>query len=232
MTEQSVNKAPSANARLVMLGTILVAVLGAGIILFALFSRSADKAAPDQTEAGAAIIEGDPFTGVQPVDPPRQLQAWTLTSQDNKPFSLSDLKGKMALILFGYTHCPDVCPGTLLDYKKIKTTLADQAGQVNFVFISIDGERDTPDVIKTFLDKFDPTFIGLTGDEATLKRMGGDYDLYFAKQADPSGSTENYLMTHNSNTYLIDQSGQLVALYLYGTEPEVIAQDIQGRLSH
>jgi protein SCO1/2 len=137
----------------------------------------------------------------------------------------------MALILFGYTHCPDVCPLTMLDYKKIKTELGDNAFQVNFVFISIDGARDTPAVVKTFIDKFDPSFIGLTGDEATLKRMGGDYDLYFARSADPSGSTENYLMDHNSNMYLVDQDGKLVALYIYGTEPDVIAQDIQARLS-
>lgn len=229
MADQPVNKAPDSNTRVIMLGTILVGVVGAAIILFALFSRSADY--PAQTDAGAAIIEGDPFTGVQPVDPPRQLQAFTLTNQENKPFSLNDLKGKMALILFGYTHCPDVCPLTMLDYKKIKEQLGDQANQVNFVFISIDGARDTPEVMKTFMDKFDSSFIGLTGDEATLKRMGGDYDLYFAKVADPSGSTANYLMDHNSSTYLVDQDGKLVALYIYGTEPDVIAQDIQARLS-
>src|SRR5262245_39293145 len=120
MTDQSLNKTPNTNSRVIMLGTIIVAVVGGAIVLFALFSRPADKNTPAQSDDGAAIIEGDAFTGVEPVDPPRQLQAWTLTSKDNKPFSLSDLKGKMALILFGYTHCPDVCPGTMLDYKKIK----------------------------------------------------------------------------------------------------------------
>jgi protein SCO1/2 len=120
----------------------------------------------------------------------------------------------------------------MLDYKKVKTALGDDASQVNFVFISIDGARDTPDVVKTFLDKFDPSFIGLTGDEATLKRMGGDYDLYFAKSAGTDGSAENYLMDHNSNTYLVDQGGKLVALFLYGTEPDVIAQNVAAWLSH
>ena len=223
MADQPVNQTPSRNTRLILLGTILVAVVGAGVILFALFNRPAIRGA-------AAIIEGDEMQGIQPVDPPRQLQAFTLTDENNKPFSLSDLNGKMALILFGYTHCPDVCPLTMLNYKQIKSALGDYAGQINFVFISVDGERDTPEAMKTFMDKFDPTFIGLTGDEATLTRMGGDYDLYFAKQADPSGSTENYLMTHNSSTYLVDQGGKLVRLYLYGTEPEVIAQDIQAWL--
>ncbi|MEO8606654.1 MAG: SCO family protein [Chloroflexota bacterium] len=230
MAEQPINKTPNSNSRMLMLGTIVVAVVGAAIILFALFSRG-NKPVSNQADGGAAIVEGDTFTGVQPVEPPRQLQAWTLTSQDNKPFSLSDLKGKMALILFGYTHCPDVCPTTLLEYKTIKAALGNQGSQVNFVFISIDGARDTPAVVKTYVDKFDSSFIGLTGDEATLKRLGGDYDLYFAKSADASGSTENYLMDHNSNTYLVDQDGKLVALYIYGTETDVITQDIQARLS-
>ncbi len=70
----------------------------------------------------------------------------------------------------------------------------------------------------------------MTGDEATLTRIGTDYDLYFAKRADASGSTENYLVDHNSNTYLINEQGELVALYVYGTEAAVIAQDIAGRL--
>lgn len=233
MTDQPMNKTPNNNSRVMMLGTIIVAVVGGAIVLFALFSRPADKNTSAQAnDDGAAIIEGEEYTGIEPVNPPRPLQAWTLTSKDNKPFSLSDLKGKMALILFGYTHCPDVCPLTMLDYKKIKEQLGEQnAAQVNFVFISIDGERDTPEVIKTFLNKFDSSFIGLTGDEATLMRMGGDYELYFAKVADPSGSTENYLMDHNSSIYLVDQSGNLVALYVYGTEPDVIAQDVAARLS-
>jgi protein SCO1/2 len=134
-------------------------------------------------------------------------------------------------MLFGYTHCPDVCPLTMLNYKKIKESLGEQADQITFVFISVDGERDTPEVMKDYLGRFDPAFIGLTGDEETLLRMGGDYDLRFAKSVDPSGSTENYLVEHNSTTYLIDKDGKLVALYLYGTEADVIAEDIQARLA-
>ncbi len=230
MADQSVEKSPSANSRLVMLGTVLMAVVGAAVILFALFSRSADKTPPPENNS-AAIIEEAPFTGVEPVEPPKTLQDFTLTNQDGEPFSLSDMKGEMVLMLFGFTHCPDVCPVTMLSYKKVKEILGDQADQITFVFISVDGERDTSEVMKDYLGRFDPDFIGLTGDEETLLRIGGDYDLYFAKSPDPSGSTENYLMEHNSNTYLLDKDGKLVALYLYGTEADVIAEDIQARLA-
>jgi protein SCO1 len=231
MADQPLPKSPSPNSRMMMLGTIIAVIIAGAVIVLALANRPTAQTLEDETDAGVAIIEGEAFTGVEPVNPPKTLQAFTLTNQDSEPFSLSDLKGKMALMLFGYTHCPDVCPLTMLNYKKIKDTLGDNASQINFVFISIDGERDTPEVLNKFLGKFDESFIGLTGDEATLLRMGSDYDLYFAKRADPSGSTENYLMDHNSATYLIDQDGKLVALYVYGTEPDVIAEDIHSRLS-
>jgi len=230
MAEQTVEKSASANSRLVMLGTVLVAVVGAAVILFALVNRPAEQSLESQTDTGAAIIEGEAFNGVQAIDPPKTLQAFTLTNQNGEPFSLSDLKGEMALMLFGYTHCPDVCPLTMLNYKKIKETLGEQADEIAFVFISVDGERDTPEVMKDYLGRFDPSFIGLTGDEETLLRIGGDYDLYFSKRADLGGSTENYLVEHNSATYLVDADGKLVALYVYGTEADVIAEDIQMRL--
>jgi protein SCO1/2 len=231
VADQSVEKSPSANSRLVMLGTVLVAVVGAAVILFALFNRPTNTTPTPEPNNSAAIIEGEQFNGVEPVDPPKTLQDFTLTNQDGEPFSLSDMKGEMVLMLFGYTHCPDVCPLTMLNYKKIKESLGEQADQITFVFISVDGERDTPEVMKDYLGRFDPEFIGLTGDEETLLRMGGDYELRFAKSADASGSTENYLVEHNSTTYLIDKEGKLVALYLYGTEADVIAEDIQARLA-
>jgi protein SCO1/2 len=136
----------------------------------------------------------------------------------------------MALMLFGYTNCPDVCPSTLLEYKKIKRALGDNADQVNFVFISVDGERDTPERMKEYVEGFDTNFVGLTGDAATIQRLGGDYNLFVEKTPNTNGSPDNYLVTHNSNTYLVDKEGRLVALYVYGTDADVIAGDIQGRL--
>lgn len=230
MADQPAGKTPSINIW-VIVGTILVIVVGGAVILLALANRPGNSTTVNPSNSGAAIIEGEAFTGVEPVNPPKPLQAFTLTNQDNEPFSLSDLRGKMALMLFGYTHCPDVCPLTLLNYKQIKEALGDQADDVEFVFISVDGERDTPEVMKDYIGRFDPAFIGLTGDEETLLRIGEDYNLYFAKRGDMAGSSDNYLVDHNSNTYLVDRDGNLVALYLYGTEAEVIAEDIRARLA-
>lgn len=213
---------------MVVIGTLVMALAAGAIILFALFNRPAQSTITNND--GPAVIEGEPFTGIEAVEPPRKLQDFTLTGHTGEPVSLSDFSGKMVLMLFGYTNCPDVCPVTLLEFKQVRTALGDQAEDVAFVFISVDGERDTPEVMADYIARFDPAIVGMTGDEATLTRIGTDYDLYFAKRADASGSTENYLVDHNSNTYLINAQGELVALYVYGTEAALIAQDIAGRL--
>jgi protein SCO1/2 len=86
-----------------------------------------------------------------PIDPPRPLADFTLPSQDGTPLSLSALHGKYVLLFFGYTHCPDVCPTTLTDFVQVKRALGAAASQVRFVFISVDGERDTPPVLRHFM---------------------------------------------------------------------------------
>lgn len=228
MSDNLPKQPPTTSSRLVILGTIIVAVVGGAVILFALLNRPSKTAS---TDTGAAVIEGTAFVPIEPIDPPHTLSDFTLTDQHGQPASLSDLKGKTVLLFFGYTHCPDFCPTTLFTFKQIKKALADKADQVAFVFISIDGERDTPEAIASYVDGFDPSFIGLTGDDATLTRLGTDYDLYFSKRADASGSTENYLMDHTSNVFLINPEGQLVALYLYGADAATITADLQTRLS-
>jgi protein SCO1/2 len=158
------------------------------------------------------------------IEPPAQAADFTLTDQDGNPFRLSDQKGKIVLIFFGYTHCPDVCPITLAEFKQIKAMLGDKADQVRFVFVTVDPERDTPETINTFLQNFDPTFIGLTSDRATLEPVWKAYGVYQQKQ--DAGSAAGYLVDHSTRTYLIDSAGSWRINYPYGMEPEKIAQDL------
>ncbi len=160
------------------------------------------------------------------IEPPRQLKDFTLTDQRGEPLSLSDLRGRMVLLFFGYTFCPDFCPMTMAEFAKVKQDLGDSATQVAFVMISIDGERDTPEVLARYLGAFDPDFIGLTGDERTLQRIGSDYGLYVQKQPAEAGSS-NYLVDHSTASYLIDKAGQLRVVYSYGTPPDTISADIR-----
>jgi protein SCO1/2 len=214
------------NSRLTLFATLAVTVVGAAVLLYIILgNRPAPAANPP------AIVEGgQTFDGITVVNPPRALQDFTLVDQHNKPVSLSSLRGKATLLLFGYTHCPDVCPITLFNFKQIKKALGDQADKMQFVFISVDGERDTPDKIAEYVNKFDEAFIGLSGDEATLRRIAPDYNLYFGKAAGKDSTQDSYLVDHTSNTFLIDAGGRLIALYTFGLKAEQIAPDVLVRL--
>ena len=123
---------------------------------------------------------------------------FTLTDGDGKPFSLSDLKGKVVILSFGYTHCPDVCPTELLTYSDTLKQLGDQAKDVKVVFVSIDPERDTPEVISKYVKQFNPEFIGLTatGDQS-LPVIKQQYRVVSSKVVQKEDS-ENYLVDHSS----------------------------------
>jgi protein SCO1/2 len=150
--------------------------------------------------------------------------------------SLSELRGKPVLMFFGYTHCPEECPVTLLNYKRIKSELGDD---IQYVFISVDGERDTPQVMAEYLRKFDTGFIGMTGDPDALKQSGAQFGLMFENVVFGSDGTqrpateqdENYFVSHISPSFLIDKDGYLNRLYFYGTEPEAIVSNLREFLN-
>ena len=96
-------------------------------------------------------------------EPPKAMGDFTLTDQNGKPMNFSDLRGSPVLMFFGYTYCPDVCPLTMSDYRRVKTALGDKAANVKFMMVSFDGNRDSPEVMKRYVEAFDSTFIGLTG---------------------------------------------------------------------
>jgi protein SCO1/2 len=220
---------PGAPARAVP-SPLLIAALVAGVVvvallLFLVFNRLVNAPA----DTGAALVDpANAFDGGTRIDPPRPLGDFTLTSHTGDPLSLSDLKGKPTLLYFGYTGCPDVCPMTLGDYVRVKSALGDQADSVNFVMVSVDAKRDTPARLARYLGGFDPAFIGMTGDELTLRRIGVDYGLYFEIHDD--GQTENYLVDHTASMFLIDPEMRLVTIYAFGTEPSVIAADLEAML--
>jgi protein SCO1/2 len=194
-------------------------------------------ASPGQVGA-AAGAENQPSGGAA-VNPPVQVRDFALTNQAGAPMSLRDLRGRMVVLFFGYTHCPDVCPATLADLTQVKKLLGTAADRVSFVFVTIDSQRDTPAVVKDFLNQFDPDFIGLTGDPAALSSMAADYGAYFSIPAGQhkgdSGKdhqeedidANNYFVRHTSPSYVIDQQGFLRRVYFNGTPAEVIADGVR-----
>lgn len=209
--------------RLLALFCLAVLLVATSVFVYATFiERSSAPAVVDQS------ADSDRGTAL---DPPRQLTDFTLTSQSGAPLRLSDLRGKYVLLFFGYSHCPDVCPTTLSDFVLAKRGLSTLASQVRFVFVSVDGARDTPPVLTRFLSSFDPSFVGLQGDDVTLGQIGKEYGLFYQREQ-VAGTSQPYMVTHSSSSYLIDRAGRLRMVYHFGTPPKLIASDIADLYAH
>src|SRR5690625_2939132 len=144
--------------------------------------------------------------GVEPygtlIEPPLPAADFTLTSADG-PVRLADLKGKVVVLFFGYTLCPDVCPMTLARLGQALEQLGDDAERVQVIMVSVDPERDTPERLKEYVRAFHPSFIGVTGTEEELAAVAATYGVYFAT-AEGSDAT-NYLVDHTATTTVLDR---------------------------
>jgi len=155
-----------------------------------------------------------------------QTADFTLTDQNGKPFTLSNQKGNVVLMFFGYTYCPDVCPMTLSTWMQVQDTLGNQAQKVKFVYITVDPERDTPERLKNHLKIYSPDFIGLTGSQGALDSVYSSYGVYHDRN-DVEGSDGIYFMSHTSSTYVIDPNGEWRLLLPYGTSIGDIVHDVK-----
>lgn len=161
------------------------------------------------------------------IDPPEAITEFTFIAQTGEPLSLSDLRGRYVLLAFGYTHCPDVCPATLLEFRQIRRQLGDLADDVAFVFVSVDPERDTPELLARYMARYDESFIGLQGDEAGLQAIAPQFGLFWDIREGTS-SRAGYIVDHTASRYLLDTQGRLIRVYSFTTDPRVIEDDIRG----
>ena len=167
--------------------------------------------------------------GITYISPARPIADFTLTASTGQRVSLSDYHGKTAVIAFGYTHCPDVCPLTLMDFARIHQALGQHADHINFVFISVDGERDTPERLARYLEtrQVSGTVTALSGDEGEIRRIGVDYGLYFEKNYN-SGSQANYLVDHTASYFIVNGQQALEAIVSFGTPSETVVSYLQN----
>ncbi len=182
------------------------------------------------TEAALAAVAAETYVG-QVVDPPIRVQDFELPSSMEGISRLSDTGGTWRVIFFGYMHCPDFCPLTLVDYKQTRELLGEAAEDVTFMYISVDAARDTPDALRRYLATFDPTFVGFAGDDATLSRIQPDYGFYYERRM-ASGSQAVYTIDHSTRSYLLDRDGVLRASFAYHTSPRALADALQWYLAH
>jgi protein SCO1/2 len=163
--------------------------------------------------------------------PPQAAPAIDLTDQFGQPFSLAGQAGKVSMLYFGYTTCPDLCPTTLSDFAVVKNELGDAAEEVNFVLVTFDPERDTPERLRQYLSFFDDEFIGVSGDMAQTETILQSYGVTVNRVEYPNSAT-GYLLDHTALIYVIDAEGRLRLSYPYGTPPDSMAADIKHLLSN
>ena len=150
--------------------------------------------------------EGPKFksTDISGADFGREL---ALTGHDGKPRTLADFRGKAVVLFFGYTYCPDVCPTTLADMAGVIKTLGKDAERVQVLFVTVDPERDTREVLAQYVPAFDARFLGLYGDAAATQRAAKEFKIFYEKRAGSSPSS--YSVDHSAQSYVIDPQGRL-----------------------
>ncbi|AKR44023.1 SCO family protein [Methylophilus sp. TWE2] len=170
-------------------------------------------------QGSSASFIGTDLTGTQFGKP------LSLTDHTGKLRNMNDFKGKVVVLFFGYTHCPDVCPSTMSDLKQTMKLLGDKANDVQVLFVTVDPERDTQEVLAQFVPGFDPRFIGLRGTVAEVAANLSEYKVYAAKVSEPGKS--GYTMDHSAGLYVFDKSGAPRIYLGYGEKPANIAHDLQ-----
>ncbi|MCU0511938.1 MAG: SCO family protein [Anaerolineae bacterium] len=160
----------------------------------------------------------DAYDGITRIDPPRPMPDFTLTNQQGQPQTLAALRGQPVLLFFGFASCPDVCPLTMTEYQAIESVFGDR---LHYVFISVDGGRDTPAVLTDFLARRgSPSFIGLTGDPADVRRIGADYGVTFEYGA--ADARGNYPVNHTPSIFVLDADGRWRMEFAFGMEMSVM----------
>ena len=150
---------------------------------------------------------------------------FALTDQNGKPFHLSQLRGKVVFLFFGYTHCPDACPTTMAKLSRVYKLLGRNADQVMTVFVSVDPGRDTTSVLKSYLAYFHMNSVGLTGTkeeiDVVVKQYGAKYEI------EQSDSAAGYHINHSTDLYLLDQKGELARTFSYSDDTQVIVDGVE-----
>ena len=155
-------------------------------------------------------------------------RGFELTDQDGHRRTLADFHGKVVSIFFGYTQCPDVCPTTLSELAEVMKMLGPDAARVQVLFVTIDPERDTPQLLTAYVPAFNPSFLGLYGDAEATARTAKEFKIIYQKQSGPTPGT--YTMDHSAGTYVFDPQGRLRLYMSYGQGPEVFVHDIRELL--
>jgi len=172
--------------------------------------------------SGAPQFKGSDVTGTT------YGRDFALTGHDGRPRTLADFRGKVVVLFFGYTQCPDVCPTTLAELAEAMRQLGPDAARVQVLFATIDPERDTAALLARYVPAFNPTFLGLYGDAEATARTAKEFRVFYQKR--PGRAPDSYTMDHSAGTFVFDPQGRLRVYVSYGQGPEVFMHDIRELL--
>jgi protein SCO1 len=183
------------------------------------FALAAPLLAACDRVASPPSFKGIDITGAE------YARDFDLPDADGKRRSLADFKGKVVVVFFGYTQCPDVCPTTLLELAQVKKELGPAGDRVQGVFITIDPERDTPELLKAYVGNFGPDFVALRGSADEIKAAAKAFKVFFAKV--PGQTASSYTMDHTAGSYVFDATGKVRLFTRYGTGSDALKADLQ-----
>jgi protein SCO1/2 len=156
-------------------------------------------------------------------------KGFSLTDHTGKPRTLQDFRGKLVVVFFGYTQCPDVCPTTMAKMATVMKELGPSSKDVQVLFITLDPERDTQELLNAYVPAFHPSFIGLRGDAEATARTAKEFKVFYSKT--PSGDDpKNYTVDHMTGSYVFDREGRVRLLVRHEAEPGAIASDLRQLL--
>jgi protein SCO1/2 len=187
-----------------LLSLLLIGAVAAGTFLFA------------KPGSFRGTTYGEPY----PVAP-----EIALTKADGTEFRLSQMHGKVVMLFFGYTSCPDVCPTTMAELKQALEKIGEQADQVQVVYVTVDPQRDTPERVQEYVNHFNPAFVGLSGSETELAKVWNDYGVF--REIADGASAAGYLVNHTARVTMIDQQGNMRVSFPFDTPLEDIVHDLK-----
>ena len=154
-------------------------------------------------------------------------QQWKLTDMNGQARDQSSFVGKVQLVFFGFAQCPDVCPTSLSELSEAMKLLGPDADRVQVLLVTVDPERDTPDLLRQYLSAFDPRFLGLTGTPEQVRQAASSFKAFYSKVPRPGG---DYTMDHSASFYLLDRNGEARVLLSNNVGAAAIAHDIKALL--
>lgn len=192
--------------------TILLSLGGAFAVWYGFFSPK------------EAMVKSNPTVVATVVSPNRTLENFSLVDANNKPFTKASLEGHWTLLFFGYSKCPDICPRTLMTLNDLWNYFPSEEKNLEFVFVSLDSKHDRPEDLKAFLNRFNPRFNGLTGQEEAVKQLSKNCSIYSWEGKQPE--TGARIIDHSATLVLVNPKGNIQAFFSPPHKKELIAKDL------